>query len=87
MYAQFLNLSPDGFPMGEAALQSSIRPRFLGVGETSSILGASPASVRRWADQGFLPSYRTPGGQRRFDRDEVERLLERMSRRRDRAEH
>jgi excisionase family DNA binding protein len=87
MYDPVLSLRPDGFPMGEAALPRSIRQRFLSVGETASILGASPASIRRWADQGFLPSYRTPGGQRRFDRDEVERLLERMDRRRARAHH
>jgi excisionase family DNA binding protein len=58
----------------------------MGIGQAAAILGASPASVRRWADQGFLPSYRTPGGQRRFERSDVMRLLERMERRRARAE-
>jgi excisionase family DNA binding protein len=66
-------------------LPHRIRRRFIGIGETSQILGASPGSVRRWADQGFLPSYRTPGGQRRFDRNEVEGLLERMAHRKARA--
>jgi excisionase family DNA binding protein len=70
--------------MGVRALPQYER-RFLAIGETAQILGASPASIRRWADQGFLPAYRTPGGQRRFDRVEVERLLERMSRRTARA--
>ena len=67
-------------------MQHSIERRFVAIGQAAAILGASPASVRRWADQGFLPSYRTPGGQRRFERAEVNRLLERMEHRRMRAE-
>jgi excisionase family DNA binding protein len=34
--------------------------------EASDKMGVSPATLRAWADQGRIPSYRTPGGHRRF---------------------
>lgn len=41
--------------------------------EAAKILGAHPGTVRNWADQGGLPSQRTPGGHRRFRRADLER--------------
>jgi excisionase family DNA binding protein len=32
----------------------------------AELFAASPRTVRRWADSGTLPSFRTVGGQRRF---------------------
>ncbi len=40
--------------------------------EAAKILGAHPATIRNWADQGNLPSQRTPGGHRRFRRADLE---------------
>ena len=40
-------------------------------------LGVSAATVRRWADQGTLPSGRTPGNQRRFKMGDVKALRDR----------
>jgi excisionase family DNA binding protein len=37
----------------------------------ADILGVHPATVRNWADEGKLPSRRTPGGHRRFRRSEL----------------
>ena len=34
-------------------------------------LGVHPDTVRRWADEGKLPFWRTPGGQMRFRREDV----------------
>jgi excisionase family DNA binding protein len=34
--------------------------------EASSLLGVHPATLRRWADAGSVPCFRTPGGHRRF---------------------
>ncbi|GAB1421798.1 helix-turn-helix domain-containing protein [Anaerolineales bacterium] len=39
--------------------------------EASDLLGVHPATVRAWADKGELPSIRTPGGHRRFNRQEL----------------
>lgn len=41
---------------------------------TSTLLGVSPATVRRWADAGRLPARRTAGGHRRFDPQAVHQL-------------
>jgi excisionase family DNA binding protein len=41
-------------------------PRLLNVGEAASYLGVSAASLRNWSNQGLVPVYRTPGGQRRY---------------------
>ncbi|MCG8588225.1 MAG: cobalamin-dependent protein [Proteobacteria bacterium] len=35
------------------------------------ILGVTPSSVKRWANEGRLPCVRTPGGHRRFERHAV----------------
>ena len=50
----------------------------VGVGDAATYLGVSPASLRRWSDQGLLRVYRTPGGQRRYavaDLDEFIRTM------------
>lgn len=46
--------------------------RLLTVGQVAERLGVSPQTVRRWADQGFIPVARTPGRQRRFDAGQVD---------------
>ena len=38
-------------------------------------LGVSLATVRRWTDAGFLTGYRTPGGQRRFSREQLDGFI------------
>lgn len=40
--------------------------------EVAQILQVTASSVKRWADEGKLPCFRTPGGHRRFDRSHVE---------------
>ena len=39
------------------------------------MLGVDPDTLRRWADEGRVEAFTTPGGHRRFDRRELERLL------------
>lgn len=48
-----------------------------GVGKAAKFLGVSVQTVRRWADSGYLESVRTPGGQRRFSREALQRLADR----------
>ena len=43
--------------------------------EAARYLGVSLATVRRWSNAGFLPGYRTPGGQRRFSRAQLDGFL------------
>ncbi len=42
----------------------------------AEILGVHPATVRNWADRGDIPSRRTPGGHRRFRRQDLEQWVE-----------
>jgi putative resolvase len=46
------------------------------VGDTARQLGVSIDTIRRWEREGKLHGIRTPGGQRRFPRSEINRLLE-----------
>ena len=47
----------------------------LPIGEAARLLGVSVETVRRWDRADKHPSTRTLGGQRRFRRDEIERLV------------
>ncbi|HEX3511117.1 MAG TPA: helix-turn-helix domain-containing protein [Solirubrobacteraceae bacterium] len=41
-------------------------------------LGVSLATIRRWTDAGHINCYRTPGGQRRFSREQLDGFIESM---------
>jgi molybdopterin-binding protein len=45
------------------------------LGEAAEILGVSPETVRRWADEGRLVAERSAGGQRLVRRADVARVL------------
>jgi excisionase family DNA binding protein len=44
---------------------------WLSLRKAAEMLGVHPATVRNWADEGQLPSRRTAGGHRRFNREDV----------------
>ncbi len=46
--------------------------------QAARYLGVSLATVRRWADAGHLGYYRTPGGQRRFSREQLDHFVASM---------
>ncbi|HKV89464.1 MAG TPA: helix-turn-helix domain-containing protein [Candidatus Dormibacteraeota bacterium] len=48
---------------------------WLSLGEASRLLGITPATLRRWADQGDVAAFVTPGGHRRFKRSVIESLV------------
>jgi excisionase family DNA binding protein len=43
-------------------------------------LGVSLATIRRWTDAGHVGCYRTPGGQRRFSRAQLDSFIASMNR-------
>ncbi len=53
---------------------------FLRPGEVAAIFGVQPRTVVRWAQDGRLPSIRTPGGHTRFHADAVHALVAERSR-------
>ena len=50
-------------------------PERLPLGAASRLLGVDPDTLRRWADEGRVPAFTTPGGHRRFERKALERLM------------
>ncbi len=48
---------------------------WIGLGEASRMLGIAPGTLRRWADDGRVPVFTTPGGHRRFSRATISGLL------------
>jgi excisionase family DNA binding protein len=51
------------------------RPLGLSISQAARELGVSLGTVRRWSDMGYLHSYRTPGGQRRFSVEHIEQFV------------
>ena len=65
-------LSPVPTPNGrQLVFTSSQAARYLGV---------SLATVRRWTDAGHVSCYRTPGGQRRFSREQLDGFVDSLQR-------
>ena len=54
-------------------------PLGLSTSQAANALGVSLGTIRRWADMGYLESYRTPGGQRRFSVEQIEQFLETLA--------
>jgi excisionase family DNA binding protein len=48
--------------------------------QAASYLGVSLATIRRWTDAGHISCYRTPGGQRRFAREQLDTFVSSMYR-------
>lgn len=48
--------------------------------EAARYLGVSLATIRRWTDAGHIGCYRTPGGQRRFSRAQLDDFIASMQR-------
>jgi excisionase family DNA binding protein len=44
--------------------------------DAAILLGVSRQTIRRWADIGALPYWRTPGNQRRFERAALDRFVD-----------
>jgi len=48
--------------------------------QAARYLGVSLATIRRWTDAGHVSCYRTPGGQRRFAREQLDVFITSMQR-------
>jgi excisionase family DNA binding protein len=48
--------------------------------QAARYVGVSLATIRRWTDAGHISCYRTPGGQRRFSRDQLDDFITSMHR-------
>jgi excisionase family DNA binding protein len=55
--------------------QINSSPLGLSTSQAAHALGVSLGTIRRWSDMGYLKSYRTPGGQRRFSREQISQFV------------
>lgn len=62
--------NPTAMPIVAARPQAG----WLSLGPAARLIGVDPDTLRRWADDGRVESYTTPGGHRRFARQALERL-------------
>jgi len=62
-------------------------PLGLSTSQAARALGVSLGTIRRWSDMGYLQSYRTPGGQRRFSREQIDQFIGSLQRETDDARH
>ena len=63
-------LHPDD---GERELGS--RQQWMTLGEASRYLGVHYSTLRSWSDDGDIAVFRTPGGHRRFNLNDLRRFL------------
>lgn len=53
--------------------------KLLSITQAAKLLGVHPLTLRNWAEKGHVPHYRTPGGHRRFRREDLQALLSKMN--------
>lgn len=58
----------------QAALVTRAPADWVSLGPASRLMGVDPDTLRRWADDGRVRTYATPGGHRRFSQADLERL-------------
>lgn len=71
-----MHLTPTA-PSGEQEQDGSAREHQLVFtsSQAARYLGVSLATIRRWADAGYISCYRTPGSQRRFSRRQLDEFI------------
>lgn len=65
--------------MSAGTQERRVQP-WLTLGEASRFLGVDASTLRVWADAGRIPTFRTPGGHRRFSRAALDEFLARSRR-------
>jgi excisionase family DNA binding protein len=56
-------------------MEANMSPLGLSTSQAAHKLGVSLGTIRRWSDMGYLGSYRTPGGQRRFSTEQINQFV------------
>ena len=61
------------------AKRENTTDKLLGITQAAKLLGVHPLTLRNWTEKGYVPFYRTPGGHRRFSRQELLAFLATMN--------
>jgi excisionase family DNA binding protein len=51
------------------------RKPLVGISEASKLVGVSEATLRQWTDEGSIKAFITPGGHRRYSKEELQEFL------------
>lgn len=54
--------------------------QLLSIDAACRLLGVDPSTLRRWSDSGKVPVFRTPGGHRRYNEEDLHALMQGESR-------
>lgn len=57
-------------------MKTETAPDWLTLGEAARYLGVAQSTVRKWADGGRIETFKTPGGHRRFKREDLDRFMQ-----------
>jgi excisionase family DNA binding protein len=60
---------------GHAGRRVPDEHEWLTLGQAAAYLGVAQSTIRKWADQGKLPTFKTPGKHRRFKRADLDDFL------------
>src|SRR5438477_6413430 len=56
---------------------STMEPDWLTLGQAAKYLGVAQSTIRKWSDLGRVPAFYTPGGHRRYRRNDLDAFLAR----------
>ena len=52
------------------------QPEWLTLGQAATYVGVAQSTMRKWTDSGRVSSFKTPGGHRRYRRNDLDQFLE-----------
>ncbi len=55
--------------------EEASKSHWLSLSETANLLGIHPSTLRRWSDEGHVKYSRTPGGHRRFSKNDIQSFI------------
>ena len=61
-----------------AIRSDGVEGKWLSIAQASELVAVDQSTLREWADNGRVRSFRTPGGHRRFFRDDLTAIVERQ---------
>jgi excisionase family DNA binding protein len=63
-------------PVGGSRREGGAQPEWLTLGQAAKYVGVAQSTMRKWTDLGRVSSFKTPGGHRRYRRNELEKFIE-----------
>jgi excisionase family DNA binding protein len=62
-------------PQATSRRDAGGQPEWLTLGQAAHFLGVAQSTIRKWSDTGRVPAFYTPGGHRRYRREDLDRFV------------